>query len=568
MFKENNKHLQTDIFGLFNTLPERMKKKIEKSEEHTFYKLIFCNIKEDIFSVLYSDTKSRPNAPINAMVASLILMHRYKWSYEELFKHIQFNILTKVALGVDSIENMPFCPATLFNFQNRLSKHFSETGEILLEKVFDHLTEKQLKALKIKTHIQRTDSLAASSNIRNYTRLQLLVELLIRIWRILTDEDKKRLKEQFDPYVTKTSDQYIYSLQASDIPHEIEKISKLYYWIDQNLKPSYGDCEIFKTFERVYLEQFTVTQEKVEIKPAEQISSSSVQSPDDLDATYRNKDGKEIRGQSINIVETAHPENPANLITDVSVNPANKDDSKVLQERLDTLKEKTPELEELHFDGAYGSTENDRKCEQHRITPVQTAVRGPKPALEMKIEKVAEKEYTVSCPQQTVTSKPTRKRNKATFDLTLCKSCSLRNKCPTIESKKHRAFYFTHDYYLSKKRQKIIESIPIERRKLRSNIEATVNEFVHKMPNRKLKVRGAFKTSIFAFTVALSINFGRIYRLIQIDPSYYEPVFLCFTRIVKDQIQFFKKFLDKLFRYWVIERRTSKHLTLCHIFLS
>jgi hypothetical protein len=137
MFKKNNHHTQTDIFGLFNSLPDRMKKKIEHSEEHTFYKLIFSNIKEDLFSGLYSDKKSRPNAPINTMVSSLILMHRYHWTYEELFKHIEFNILTKIALGLDSLEEMPFCPAALFNFQNRLSTHFAETGEILLEKVFD-----------------------------------------------------------------------------------------------------------------------------------------------------------------------------------------------------------------------------------------------------------------------------------------------------------------------------------------------------------------------------------------------------------------------------------------------
>jgi hypothetical protein len=235
------------------------------------------------------------------------------------------------------------------------------------------------------------------------------VELILRIWRVLSDEDKKRFKEQFEPYLDKTSGQYIYCLQASDIPHELEKIAHLYHWIDQNLKPSYGACDIFKTFERVYAEQFRVVQQKVEIKPPEQISSSSVQSPDDLDATYRNKNVKDIRGQSINIVETAHPENPLNLITDVSVNPANKDDSKMLNERLDTLKEKTPDLEELHFDGAYGSPENDREFEQHEITPVQTAVKGMKPAVEMTVEKVSDTVYTVSCPQQTVTSAPTRK---------------------------------------------------------------------------------------------------------------------------------------------------------------
>lgn len=543
MFKKNNKHTQTDLFGLFNALPERMKKKIEKSEEYTFYKLIFSGIKEETFSALYSDTKSRPNAPINAMVASLTLMHRYNWTYEALFKHIEFNILTKIALGLDSIEKMPFCPATLFNFQNRLSTHFAKTGEILLEKVFDHLTDKQLKCLKIKTHIQRTDSLAAASNIRNYTRLQLLVELLIRIWRVLSDEDKELFKEQFQPYVNKTSGQYIYSLQASDIPHEIEKIGKLYYWIDTHLAPSYADYDIFKTFGRVYSEQFTVVQGKVEIKPAEQCSSSSVQSPDDLDATYRNKNGKEMRGQAINIVETAHPDNPVNLITDVSVNPVNKDDSKVLNERLDNIKEKTPDLEELHFDAAYGSSENDKKFEQHDITPVQTAVKGTRAAVEIEIEKRSESEYTVSCPLQSVKSERTRKRHKASFDPAVCETCTLLRECQTAPGKNYRVLYFTHAHYLSLKRQKVIGSLPEERKKLRSNVEATVNEFVCKMPKKKLKVRGAFKASIFAFSVAMGINFGRIYRLLQVDPSYFRVISLYFAHIVKDQYQFLRRIL-------------------------
>ena len=500
---------------------------------------------------LYSDKKSRPNAPINAMIASLILMHRYNWTYEQLFEHIQFHILIKIALGLDSIDEMPFCPATLFNFQNRLAKHFIQTGENLLEQVFDQLTEKQLKTLKLKTSIQRTDSFAAASNIRNYSRLQLLVELVIRIYRILSDKDKKRFLQHFGPYINKTSGQYIYPLQTSDIPHEIEKIGHLYRWIAQNLKHSYAEYDIFKTFERVYAEHFTIVHEKIEVKSNNQLTSGSVQSPDDLDATYRKKNDKHIKGQSINIVETVHPDNQVNLITDVSTNPLNKDDSKVLNERLDTIKEKTPDLKELHFDGAYGSTDNDKKFEQHKITPVQTAVRGAKPAVDMKIEKVSETEYTVSCPLQSVPSEPTRKRHRATFDLAICKNCFSRSKCQTLRMKHHRVFYFTHEYYLRSRRQKIIDSIPIERRKLRSNIEATVNEFVRKIPNRKLKVRGVFKASIFACSCAMSINFGRIYRLIQVDPSYYEPIVLCFVNVVKEHIQFYRKYICKMVEYFL-----------------
>ena len=567
MFKKNTDHAQADIFGLYNTLPEKMKKRVERSEHYTFYKLIFCNIKEALFSKLYSDKKSRPNAPINAMVASLILMHRYNWTYEQLFEQMQFHILVKIALGLDSIDKMPFCPATLFNFQNRLAKHFIQTGENLLEQVFDQLTEKQLKTLKIKTSIQRTDSFAAASNIRNYSRLQLLVELVIRIYRILSDKDKKRFLKHFEPYINKTSGQYIYPLQASDIPHEIEKVGHLYHWIEKNLKHSYSEYDIFKTFERVYAEHFTVLNEKIEVKNNNQLTSECVQSPDDLDATYRKKNDKHIKGQSINIVETAHPDNKVNLITDVSTNPLNKDDSKVLNERLDIIKDKTPELKELHFDGAYGSSDNDKKFEKHKITPVQTAVRGAKPAVDMDIEKVSETAYTVSCPLQSIHSEPTRKQHKAIFDLAICKRCASRNKCPTLRINHHRVFYFTHEDYLRQRRQKIIDSIPIERRKLRSNIEATVNEFVHKMPNRKLKVRGAFKASIFAFSCAMSINFGRIYRLVQVDPSYYKPIVLCLVNFVKDRIQFYRKCFFKMIEYLGFKQRSLNYTIQRKVFV-
>lgn len=323
MFKKNVDHLQSNIFGLLDSLPKSSQKSARESEEYHFYNIIFCNIKEDLFAQMYSDKRSRPNAPINAMVSALILMNRYHWTYEELFKHIRFHILLRIALGLDNLDEMPFCPATLFNFQNRLNEHFIETGENLLERVFDQLTEKQLKTLKIKTNIQRTDSFMAASNIRNYSRLQLLVELVIRIYRILSDKDKQRFREQFEPYVNKTSGQYIYVLKASDVPHELEKMGQLFCWIDQNIRSSYSDYDIFKTFERVYTEHFTVAGEKIEVKSPDQLRSDSVQSPDDLDATFREKNGKSSKGQAINVTETAHPDNPINLVNDIAVNPNN-----------------------------------------------------------------------------------------------------------------------------------------------------------------------------------------------------------------------------------------------------
>ena len=294
----------------------------------------------------------------------------------------------------------------------------------------------------------------------------------------------------------------------------------MYKGINDNLKSKYSEVEVFKIFERVYSEHFSVIEEKVQIKTSEELTSSMIQSPDDIDATYRKKGGKEFYGQTVNIVETCNPDNQLNLITDISVHANNIDDSKGLNERIETIKEKTPELEELHFDGAYPSEDNDKEFEKHTITPVQTAIRGREPeGVEIKIKQTGEDNYTVSCPNQTVQSMPTRERFKAEFDLSLCSSCLLASFCHLKLKKKSRVYYFTPEEYLKRKRLEVIQKIPKERRSLRTNIEATVSEFTRKMNNRKLKVRGYFKAQVFAYAVGISVNFGRIYRYISAQTS-------------------------------------------------
>ncbi|MBU2445349.1 MAG: transposase [Bacteroidetes bacterium] len=526
-----------------------MAKELQESEEHLpatfiakrqagkFYELIFCNIKEEDFASLYSEIDSRPNVPINCMVSAILLQHRHKLTYEKLFDSIKFNLLIKTALGLQTLDEVPFSDTSLFNFQNRLTTYFIESGINLLEKVFDHLTEKQLKELKIKTDIQRTDSFHATSNIRRYTRLQLLVEMLIRIYRVLSEEDRKQYEEMLSPYVNKTSGQFIYRLETNDISVELEKIGKVYKEINDRLKQKYEDLEIFKTFERIYEEHFTVVEEKIIIKSSEELTSNCIQSPDDIEATYRKKNNKQFYGQTINIVETCNPDNPINLVTDppaspvlmwragISVHANNIDDSKELTERIDNLKEKNPDLMELHFDGAYGSEDNDAKFDEHLITPVQTAIRGVEPSgVEIKITEVNESagggEYLVSCPKQTVEAETTRKRfsegsfGKAEFDLSICSTCSLVSGCQLIKNKRAKVYYFTEGEYHKQQRLKSIQKIPKERKGLRANVEATVSEFTRKMNNRKLKVRGLFKAEVFAFAVGISVNFGRVYRYI------------------------------------------------------
>ena len=111
------------------------------------------------------------------------------------------------------------------------------------------------------------------------------------------------------------------------------------------------------------------------------------------------------------MTEKTNQENKSHLLTDIAVKTNNTDDSDIINDRIDTLKEKTPDLKELHTDGAYGSKDNDQKFEKLKITHIQTAVRGRKNKVERKIEEI-EGEYEASCPLQKAKSEKTRSRYK------------------------------------------------------------------------------------------------------------------------------------------------------------
>jgi len=542
MFRKNTSHLQSSLFDIESQLPKAKLEKLRKSKEYDFYRLVFCKINENEFSVLYSNNSSRPNAPVNSLVASIILMYHNNWTTEKLFDHIDFDLLTRTALGLDTLDDTPFCPATFFNFQNRLLSHFTTTGQNLIERVFDSLTQEQLKTLEIKTNIQRSDSFMAMSNIRSYSRTQLLIEMILRLHRVLGDEDKAKFKELISPYTKQSSGQYIYNLDRGSIPHEQEKLADLYHTLYQALKDSYKDVEVFGIFERVYTEHFTIVDEKITVKPGKELDGGTLQSPDDIDATYRKKRSEHYKGQSVNVTETANPDNELNLITDVAVCSNNTDDSKILNDRLETIVEKTPDLEELHTDGAYGSENNDKKMEELEVTHVQTAVRGRNAEVAMEIEEASDGDYTVKCPRQTVNSQKTRTRHKACFDAGICEQCSLSVACPAQQQSDKRTYYFDRSDYLLGRRNRNIKLLPPDRRKLRPNVEATVKEFTKPFNHKgKLRIRGLFKTMMYAHAMAISINFGRVWRHAGGNPDFFalrklfcDILYCLFDRIVRN----------------------------------
>lgn len=514
MFRRNDSHRQPGLFGVWTALPPAKAQRLRDSWAGAYYNLVFIRIDEEVFAVLYDDGTGRPNSPVNCMVSAIILQQRYGWSCQELFEHIAFDLQTRVALGVTDIEQEPFCEATYFNFRNRLLKHWVNTGQNLLETVFDSLTAEQLKELKLNTEVQRSDSFQALSNIFSYNRVQLLVEVLIRLHRALSAEQKQRFSEVLEPFISAPSGRYVHRLEKSAIPHELEKLGQVYHRLHTELSGQWRSMAIFKLFERVYEEHFTVVSDRVQVKDSKEIDPDSLQAPDDPEATFHRKGGKSYRGRTVNVTETASPENDVQLITDVAVEPNTASDSAVLNERAECLADKTPDLKELHTDSNYGSPANDRLLDELGILHVTTGIQGIRPKVPMQIDELAEGWYTVRCPLQTVQAAYTRTRFKAEFDAELCADCRLAEGCQAVlRAGGSRTLYFDRSQCLVNMRGRNIETIPKQRRKVRANIEATVREFTAPFNHRgKLKVRGMFSTMMYAFGMAISINFGRVWR--------------------------------------------------------
>jgi len=511
-FRESSPNMQMSLTGFYYQLPEHKRKKMDESKEAEFYKSVVARIDEGPFRALYCKDNGAPNKPIRQMVGGYILMHHKNWSTRELFNQIDFNLLTMRALGIVDYEESPFCRATFFNLLGRVGRHYIDTGENLLEQVFDHLTAQQMREMGIKGDIQRTDSFQAISNIVSYTRVRLLVEILLRLHKVLSKSDKERFAELFAPYVKQDAAHYVYNLQQSDVSKDLEELGRVYFKLHDALKDKYGDVEVFGLFQRAFEEQFVRTKGKVKVRESKDIPSNSLQSPDDPDATYRSKNGKKCRGQVVSVTETANPENKVNLLTDVAVAPNNEDDANIHKERVEKIKEKTPEFNENHTDGGYGSKDVDKKMEKHEVRHVVTGIRGRRSEVEIDIEE-EDKTYCVSCPNQRVKATMARKRWKASFDTDICKECSVSQSCPTKQQESCRVFYFARENFLARQRWKNLQEIPEKRHKLRPNVEATINEFTGAFNHKgRLPYRGRFRTEVYAFCTAIGINFGRVVR--------------------------------------------------------
>jgi hypothetical protein len=122
------------------------------------------------------------------------------------------------------------------------------------------------------------------------------------------------------------------------------------------LASDYSEEPAYRVLQRVFQEHFTVDDARLRPKEGKELSASSLQSPDDWEATYRQKRGEGYQGYVVNVTETCNPENELQLIVKVQTEANNTDDAAMLNEALPDLKERTA-VEQMNTDGGYNSAD-------------------------------------------------------------------------------------------------------------------------------------------------------------------------------------------------------------------
>jgi hypothetical protein len=406
-----------------------------------------------------------------------------------------------------------------------LSQYNAEKGINLLEKAFEKITDAQIVALKVRTGMQRMDSTQIASNIVSASRLQLLVEALQRVERILSEEDEARLAEAFAPYVRDSAGHYTYRVKGKEaVQAHLQDIGQSIHTLLLDLKSAYATEKAYQVLERLFNDNFNLVDSLPHPKENTEITSGCLQSVDDLEATYRTKGTEHYKGYVANITETCDPENKVQLITKVQVAPNNVDDTQLLAEALPNLKERTG-VETMITDGGYGGETSDTALQEQGVNLVQTAIRGLQPNpdkfhLSDFEPQTNEKDHpiTLTCPRgQTVLVTHARTSGwQARFDPVTCAACPFQQegRCRTKPQKRDLRYLlaFTAKEILTANRRRTYLAHKDDEHNLRSAVEATMRSIKHPFPAGKLPVRGQFRVTCMAIASAATTNVRRIQR--------------------------------------------------------
>lgn len=505
MFKKTAKDTQIDLYsGVSTFLTGKSCKNFfdEKGWHNQFRNQIVSRIDESIFKVLFSNHMGAPNASISLMVGMMIIKEAFGWSDSQLYDQCRYNLLVRSALGIFNMSDEIPAESTYYLLRKRVHDYERQGYENLLQKTFDVITREQIKEFDVNGRNIRMDSKLIGSNIAYFSRYEIIHQALVSFYKtfngnilhLLSANDRQQLKELSEEEPLKT----VYRSTKDEIKARMQSMGILVYKMI-NLFSDQAS-EQYNLLKRVFGEQYKVTEDqKVELRPKEEIVSDSVQSPHDPDCAYRHKGDQQVKGYSINVTETSSDDS-LNLITNVDVRKANVPDTEFVQSSIEATIEVTGQpVEKVFTDGAYQTPDNDQFCKD--IDMVYTGIQGFESRYDL-VETVDGLTVTDNMTGEIIQAFLAKKLKNSKEDRWY------------IQTEKGRIYFGQKAIRTSRLRREMKER-PIEELHKRNNVEGTIFHVSYPLRNNKTKYRGLFKQKVWAICRCLWINLVRIVKFIQ-----------------------------------------------------
>jgi len=502
MYRKSTKERQIDLFGSIPTLlPEKATDKYnDKNHWHNQFRLEITHlIDESAYKVLFNETMGAPNASIRILISMMILKEAFGWSDSQLFEQCQFNLLVRSALGLVNMNDPLPAESTYYLLRKRIYEYQRLTGENLLEKTFAQITREQIKQFDVNGRQIRMDSKLIGSNIAYFNRYEIIHQTLSRFYKSLGKSGKTKLslsdRQQLDKLTVEEPNKTIYRSTKEEIQGRLQLLGLMIYKLLKIFTGQTG--EDYSLLKRVFDEQYKVIEnQNVQLRPKEEIASSSVQSPHDPDSAFRQKGGQKIKGYSINITETTS-EKGLDLITSAIVEPANTADKDFVQPAIEATREITgQQVQAVYLDGAFQSPGNDEFCKD--IDMVFTGLQSKPSHYDLNMTPQGLMVIDTQTGER-FQAKKVRKHKNSKEDRW------------RIETSLGRV-YFTQLAIRAAMLRNKMKNRPIEETRKRNNVEATIFQVAFPLKNSKSKYRRVFKQRIWVLCRCLYVNLVRIIK--------------------------------------------------------
>jgi hypothetical protein len=407
-----NPRLFSWIDTLKNSGNDKRLSGLENGWPKQFKEEILPNLAIEPLAPFFCSNNGRPTKDLRTMVGLLVIQDMFNMPDFDTLQRLQFDISFRYALDIQlgNDKTLYVCPKTYYNFRNLIIKN--ELASV----IFSESTRNLIDKFKVDFRLQRIDSMHFNTNMKRLSRLGVMrattEKFLVKLRKNYSQAFETIEPSLIDRYLHNDSQglDYFGQVRPSDRDKAMLTVAGDVFSLINLFKsePSIAAIPEFALLNRVFQDQCRVSHEekimagsevilrsddevessitlspdeldseeeptngagisviieeaKVEMIPAKEISSGSLQNPSDPEAAYSGHKGQ---GYHVQLVETYDPteadsnERPLNFITLVKVEPANEPDSAALIPAVDELENRGLKPEVIMGDTAYGGDAN------------------------------------------------------------------------------------------------------------------------------------------------------------------------------------------------------------------